>query len=257
LKATCAAVYEHPAVRWLLGGELHPGGAATTRRHLRAVDPKPGERLLDVACGAGDSALLAAGQLGLSVTGLDYADGVLAEAGNAAEERGLADRAKFVRGDAESLAFDDASFDLALCECSLCLFPDKTRAIEEIRRVLRPGGRLALADVVAKRERLPEQLRGALATVACVGEALSTEELAALLEAHGFSIQVMELRRDDVAAMAARVEDRLRGVRILAAGAFESSLPGGVEEAIELVRLARREIDRWNLGYAIFGAWRG
>jgi arsenite methyltransferase len=173
-----------------------------------------------------------------------------------AAEWGLADRAEFVRGDAESLPFDDASFDIALCECSLCLFPDKARAIEEIRRVLRPGGRLALADVVARQWRLPGELRGALASVACVGEALSAEQLARLLEEHGFWISVMELRRDDAAAMAVGVEDRLRGIRILGAGGFGSILPGGVEEAIELARVARREIDRWNLGYTIFGARR-
>jgi arsenite methyltransferase len=243
-------------VRWLLGGELHPGGAATTRRALTIVDPKPGERLLDVACGAGQSALMAARERDLVVSGVDASEALLADARERAVAEGLGERAEFVCADAELLPFEDGSFDLALCECSLCLFPDKATAVGELHRVLRPGGRLALADIVAKRERLPEELRGALATVACVGEALSSEELARLLEATGFFIRVMEVRRDDAAATATRVEDRLRGVRVLGGDAFDSVLAGGVDEAIELVRLARREIDRWNLGYAIFGARR-
>jgi arsenite methyltransferase len=199
---------------------------------------------------------VAARERDLAATGVDASEALLAEARERAEAEDLGGRAEFVRADAESLPFEDGSFDLALCECSLCLFADKAMAVGELQRVVRPGGRLALADIVAKRERLPEELRGALATVACVGEALSSEELAQLLEATGFFIRVMEVRRDDAAAMAARVEDRLRGVRVLRGDAFDSVLAGGVDEAIELVRLARREIDRWNLGYAIVGARR-
>jgi arsenite methyltransferase len=192
----------------------------------------------------------------LVVSGVDASGALLADARERAEADDLSERAEFVRADAASLPFEDGSFDLALCECSLCLFPDKATAVRELHRVLRPGGRLALADAVVKRERLPEELRGPLATAACVGEALSAEELARLLEATGFFIRVMEVRRDDAAAMAARVEDRLRGVRVLGGDAFDSVLAGSVDEAIELVRLARREIARWNLGYAIFGASR-
>jgi arsenite methyltransferase len=242
-------------VRWLLGGELHPGGEATTRRALGLIDPQPGERLVDVACGAGASALVAADEYGLEVNGIDSSEDLLAEARAGAESRGLADRATFVAADAEALPIADESFDLALCECSLCLFEDKPRAVAEVHRVLRPGGRVALADVAAHRERLPAELRGALATIACVGEALSAEELARLLEATGFVVRAMELRRDEAAAMASRVEDRLRGARVLGV-VDDEALPGGVDEAIELVRLARREIDRGNLGYAILGAWK-
>ena len=256
MREGCAALYEQPAVRWLLGGELHPGGAEATRRALAIVEPDPGERLLDVACGAGQSALLAARERDLVVTGVDASGTLVAEARERAEADGVADRAEFVRADAESLPFDDGSFDLALCECSLCLFPDKEGAAAELHRILRPGGRLALADVVAKGERLPEELRGALATVACVGEALSAQRLAQLLEHTGFAIGVMEHRHEDAAAMVARVEDRLRGVRILGGEAFDAAGVGGIDQAIELAGLARQEIDRWNLGYAIFGAWK-
>jgi ubiquinone/menaquinone biosynthesis C-methylase UbiE len=199
---------------------------------------------------------LAARERDVVVTGVDANEALLADARERAAAEDLGERAEFLCADAESLPLADGSFDLVLCECSLCLFPDKAAAVGELHRVLRPGGRLALADVVAKRERLPQELRGALATVACVGEALSAEELARLLEVTGFFISVMEVRRDDAAAMAARVEDRLRGVRVVGGDAFDSVLVGGVDEAIELARLARREIDRSNLGYAILGASR-
>ena len=64
LKSCCAATYAEPAVRWLLGGELHPGGEAATRRALELVMLGRGDRLLDVACGSGASALLAAREFG-------------------------------------------------------------------------------------------------------------------------------------------------------------------------------------------------
>src|ERR671923_304621 len=68
--------------------------------------------------------------------------------------------------------FADGEFDAVLCECSLSTFPDKGRAVAEMRRVLRPGGRVAISDVVTDHARLPEQLRGTVATLACVGGAL-------------------------------------------------------------------------------------
>ena len=191
----------------------------------------------------------------MTVTGLDPSDALLAEARRHAEADGLGDQADFVPGDAQSLPFEDSSFDLALCECSLCLFQDKARAVREIQRVLRPGGRLALADVVAKADRLPSELRGALATLACVGEALAADGLAQVLEAAGFEIRAMEIQREDAARMAMRVEDRLRGARVLGS-AVPSGRPARIDEALELVRLARREIDRGTLGYAILAAVR-
>ena len=160
-----------------------------------------------------------------------------------------------MEGDAESLPFADQAFDAVLCECSLCTFGDKERAVAEIHRVLRPGGRLAIADVVAVRSRLPAALRGALAQVACVGDALSEGELLALVEGAGFESLAVEDRAADAGALAERVEDRLRGARLLGWGQAGAA-PVSVEEAIELVRLARRALASGALGYAIVTARR-
>jgi SAM-dependent methyltransferase len=254
-KRACAAAYSRPAARWLLGGELHPGGAAATLRALELIDAGPGDGLLDVASGAGTSAILAARQLGCRATGVEYSAAAVAEARDAARAASLGDRAAFVEGDAESLPFADQAFDAVLCECSLCTFGDKERAVAEIHRVLRPGGRLAIADVVAVRSRLPAALRGALAQVACVGDALSEGELLALVEGAGFESLAVEDRAADAGALAERVEDRLRGARLLGWGQAGAA-PVSVEEAIELVRLARRALASGALGYAIVTARR-
>jgi arsenite methyltransferase len=255
LKSCCAAVYEHPAVRWLLGGELHPGGERTTRRALELILLTGGDRLLDVASGTGASALLAAREFGATVTGVDYGDQAVLAATAAAEREQLDHRVRFTRGDAEALALADGSFDAVLCECSLCTFPDKPRALAEMRRVLRPGGRLALADVVVDPKRLPDELIGPIATIACVGSALTRGGYEELLAEGGFDLCAVEDRTADTASFAERIEERLRGARLLGLGGFTES-PFGIEEAIRLAGLARRAIADGSIGYAIFAASR-
>jgi arsenite methyltransferase len=254
-KSCCAAVYEHPAVQWLLGEELHPGGEAGTLRALELGGVRTGDRLLDVASGQGASVLLAARELGCEAVGLEYGPAAVAAANAAAEAARLADRASFHQGDAESLPFQEQSFDAVLCECSLCTFPDKRRAIEEMRRVLRPGGRLVLSDVLVDRARLPDQLRGSLAVVACVGDALPREGYEQLLTQAKLSIRKVEERSQDAALLARRVHDRLRGARLLG---FDhvAGAPLATQAAIELLTGARRAIDEGALGYAIFAAER-
>jgi arsenite methyltransferase len=256
LKSCCASLYEHPATRWLLGGDLHPGGQRATRRALELIGLRPGERMLDVASGTGDSAILATREFGAIAAGVDYGSHAVRDAQARADAAGLCDRVGFVVGDAEALPFGDAEFDAVLCECSLCVFPDKERALGEIHRVLRPGGRLALADVVVDRNRLPERLDGALAAIACIGEALSRREYWGLLGRMGFGAMAYQWRGEDAAALAERVHDRLRGARLLNAGREGAALPVGVEEAIELVQAARGAIADGALGYAIFAVSR-
>ena len=255
LKGCCAAVYEHPAVRWLLGEELHPGGEAATLRALELGGVRTEDRLLDVASGRGASALLAARELACEVTGLEYSGAAVREANRAAAATGLDDRVRFRQGDAEALPFADASFDAVLCECSLCTFPDKRRAASELHRVLRPGGRLVLSDVVVDRRRLPEELTGPLAVLACVGEALSRDGYERLLGDAGLPVLAVEERNEDAARLARRVHERLRGARLLG---FEgmAGAPLATGDAIDLLARARRAIGDGALGYAIFIASR-
>jgi SAM-dependent methyltransferase len=255
LKACCASTYEEPAVRWLLGGELHPGGDDSTRRALELITLRPGERLLDVASGTGTSALLAAREFGSRVTGVDYGEQAVLGATTAARAERLDLRARFVRGDAEDLPVPDDSFDAVLCECSVCTFPQKERAVAEMARVLRPGGRLAIADVVVDHERLPDELLGPMATIACVGSALDRCGYQDLLIGAGLDVYAVEDRSPDAARLAERLEERLRGARLLGLDRFAGS-PFDIREAIELIRLARRSIDEGALGYAIFAASR-
>lgn len=255
VNSCCATLYEHPAVRWLLGDELHPGGATTTRCSLELIGAAPADRLLDIASGQGNSSLLAAREFGCTVTGIDCRPAAVIDAARAADAAGVGERAVFYVGDAEALPVEDASFDAVLCECSLSMFANKPKAVAEICRVLRPGGRVAIADVVADHDRLPACLRGPLAAVACVGAALSREDLARELSSRGLRLLATQSCAQEAADMAERVYDRLRGARILGIGRL-TGLSQAIEEALEMAVAARAAIARGALDYAIFAGAR-
>jgi arsenite methyltransferase len=107
-----------------------------------------GEHVLDVGSGAGSDSLVAAQMVGAegSVTGLDMTPEMLRKARAAAAEMG-ATNVTFVEGEAESLPFEDENFDVVISNGVIDLTPDKDAVFSEIHRVLRPGGRIQIADV--------------------------------------------------------------------------------------------------------------
>jgi arsenite methyltransferase len=109
---------------------------------------QPGEDVLDVGCGAGMDSLVAAQMVGAtgSVTGIDMTPEMVAKARGSIAEMGLGN-VTVVEGSAEHLPFDDASFDVVISNGVIDLVPDKDAVFSEITRVLRPGGRIQLADV--------------------------------------------------------------------------------------------------------------
>jgi ubiquinone/menaquinone biosynthesis C-methylase UbiE len=113
---------------------------------LAAARPAAGEIVLDAACGVGSVAVEVAHAVGPDgrVLGVDLSGKMVDAARRRAEERGLSN-VEFMRMDAEELALPSASFDLALCALGLPYMPDPERAVSELRRILRPGGRIALS----------------------------------------------------------------------------------------------------------------
>ncbi len=248
LKACCAQLYESDEVLWLLDGELHPGGEQLSLRLAELAGVAPGQRVVDVACGRGATALLLARELGCEAVGVDLGARAIAQARHAA---GAGERASFLVGDAETLPLRDAGFDVALSECSLCTFPDKPRAIAEMARVVRPGGTVAIADVTADLDALPAALRTAAAQVACVAEARSSDEYVALLRDAGCEPLATEPHDAELRVMADRIEARLRVARMVTPPGEQRER---AREAAALARMAIEAIGRGSLGYALITA---
>jgi arsenite methyltransferase len=230
IKACCAATYGSEAVRWLLGDRLHPGGARLTARLVDALGAAPGALGADVACGPGTSALQAAERTGCNVVGVDLSASNIELATTAAAASGLAGRARFVVGDAEALPLADAGVDGVLCECALRTFPDKPAAVREITRVLRPGGVLALSDVMADPDRLRVELRSLDAWIACIGDARPLPALAELIAAGGLTVELRERQNAALSELVDRVDARLRVARAVGS-AIPAALAGGSNAA--------------------------
>ena len=140
-----AEIKERQQLAWASGDYAMFGAALLIMSELlcEAVDLRPGQRVLDVATGSGNTALAAARRFG-ETTGIDYVPALL-ERGR---ERAAAERLEiaFREGDAESIPFPDASFDVVLSTVGVMFAPDQEKAAGELLRVCRPGGRIGLAN---------------------------------------------------------------------------------------------------------------
>lgn len=155
---------------------------------LALASIKPGETVLDLGSGAGFDCFLAARQLAGTgrVIGVDMTAAMITKARANAKKAGIAN-VEFRLGEIEALPVADATVDLIMSNCVINLSPEKPRVFREAFRVLKPGGRLAIADVVAVKP-LPKELRQKLAAIgACIGGATPLDELREGLKAAGFA----------------------------------------------------------------------
>lgn len=162
---------------------------------LAIASIKPGETVLDLGSGAGFDAFLAARQLAGTgrVIGVDLTAAMVAKARRNAAKSGLV-HVEFRLGEIEALPVADATVDLIISNCVINLSPEKPRAFAEAFRVLKPGGRLAISDVVATRP-LPEDICAQLPLIgACIGGASLVDEMRAMLAAAGFTRVEIELQ---------------------------------------------------------------
>lgn len=253
IKSCCADAYSKDIVALLLGDSYHPGGTALTRHLADRLALTPGGRVLDVASGRGTTALLLADLYGVRADGIDYAPANTALAQGAAEAAGLTDRAVFATGDAERLPYDDGPFDAVVSECALCTFPDKPRAAAEFARVLKPGGRLGITDVTADTDRLPPELRGLTARIACIADARPLDDYAELLAAAGLRVLTTERHDEAIIRMIDQIQARLSMLRITAPARLTDA---GVDldAAPAVLDAARAAVTDGVLGYALLTA---
>ena len=148
---------------------------------------KPGETVLDLGSGGGIDVLLSAKRVGPSgkAYGLDMTDDMLALARDNQQKAGV-ENVEFLKGEIENIPLPDNSVDVIISNCVINLSADKDRVLREAFRVLKPGGRFAVSDVVV-RGKVPEEVRkNMLLWVGCIAGALEDDQYAAKLATAGF-----------------------------------------------------------------------
>jgi SAM-dependent methyltransferase len=188
------------------------------------IDLHPGEIVLDLGSGGGIDVLLSARRVGPSgkAFGLDMTDDMLALARENQRQAGV-ENVEFLKGEIENIPLADNSVDVVISNCVINLSADKDRVLRETFRVLKPGGRFAVSDVVV-RGTVPDAVRKSmLLWVGCIAGALEQEDYRAKLAAAGFTGILIEPTRSyniedarhflteagiDVDAIAPQVQDR-------------------------------------------------
>jgi len=147
----------------------------------------PGETVLDLGSGGGIDVLLSARRVGPTgkAYGLDMTDEMLALA-NENKRKAGAENVEFLKGEIEHIPLPENSVDVIISNCVINLSADKDRVLQEAFRVLKPGGRLAVSDVVTRGEIAPKIRRSVLLWVGCVAGALEEGEYRQKLAAAGF-----------------------------------------------------------------------
>ena len=182
---------------------------------------EPGETVLDLGSGGGIDVILSAKRVGPTgkAYGLDMTDEMLALAEENKAKSGLAN-VEFLRGEIESIPLPAASVDVVISNCVINLSGDKDRVLREAFRVLRPGGRFAVSDVVVRGEVPPAIRRSMELWAGCIAGALSENDYRAKLFAAGFT---------DVGVEVTRVYGGEDARVFLAGQGFDDSVAGAVD----------------------------
>lgn len=157
---------------------------------------RPGETVVDLGSGSGMDSFLAARQVGAAgrVIGIDMTDAQLEKARRIAREQGI-ENVEFENAHIEQLPLEDACADVVISNGVVNLSPTKDRVFAEAARVLRPGGRLALADIVTNTQLPVGVTCDASLWAACIGGALQRDDYREAIESAGFELQ--DLKEND------------------------------------------------------------
>ncbi len=193
-----------------------------------------GETVLDLGSGGGIDVLLSAQRVGPTgkAYGLDMTEEMLALANDNKRKAGV-ENVEFLKGEIEHIPLPDSSVDVIISNCVINLSADKDQVLREALRVLKPGGRLAVSDVVTRGEMLPEIRKNVLLWVGCVAGALEENEYRAKLAAAGFENIEIEPTRvygiDDARAFLAGQGMDVDAIAPQVDGKFMSAFVRGVK----------------------------
>ena len=182
------ALYEDENFFGFVEDTLRPGGLQLTAEMIGKCNLSKGAKILDIGCGYGKTVKFLRDQMGLQSFGIDTAANMVK--GGLAVDGSL----NLLVSDAETLPFADAAFDAVITECVFCLLPNKPKALAEIRRVLKPNGKLIISDLYLQK---PSSEKVNLNGITCLQNLMTKEEICQIIIESGFLNRSWDDKRSD------------------------------------------------------------
>ena len=213
----CSVFYEQDWVRNLAEDIFHPGGEELTRKTITVMQLPEYARIADLGCGTGSTAIQLAREFDLDVSALDISAINIERAAQRAKEAGVSIR--FNQSDVKRLPYANNELDAVLAECTFSLFGQQEEVLAEIRRVLKPAGKLAISDM-ATAGPLADDIAAILAPWTCLTDAVEQATYEQMFVKAGFKIQTTA---DESSALISLVRMLKRKLLVLGAGAVFNS----------------------------------
>ena len=226
-----------------------------TNQMAKLLEIDPGDWVADLASARGASAMAVSRVFKCKVVGVEFGREAAVQAQGEAQSASTATRSYTVQGDAESPPLRPESFDAVFCECSMSLFPDKLRAVNEIASLLRPGGRFGLSDVTVEPDSLPVELNGTIGQLLCLSDALNVSGYVGLLKNSGLDLIDQVDASDEAQKILDALDAKLRAFmawqKLTRQQSPQTEL---LEQAPELLSTLRELVVQGRVGYWIFVA---
>lgn len=181
------------SIKNLIPLSYHPGGDETTKTLIKETSIGKDSMVLDVASGTGETALYIAMNFGSNVVGVDLSRKMIEYANTLVKVVDLGHKVKFILADAERIPMRDDVFDAAISECTLCLVPDMLKVLCEMKRVIKPGAKVAISDVILA-EKIPPELANTVLHASCISNTKTLNEYIASFKRAGLK----EIKAEDV-----------------------------------------------------------
>jgi arsenite methyltransferase len=248
-KKAVSRAYEIYESKSLLGEAFHPGGLDLTTRTAEIAGVGTFSFVLDICSGIGTSAIFSSSKYGCRVISIDLSSKLTSIAQRRAKAEKLSQKVSFIIGDAENLPFRGAIFDVVMSECSFSLLPNKKKAASEIKRVLKPGGKFVLNDIIL-RGHIDKGMQTQASFFLCIAGAMSLEDYLNLLQEAGFTDFYTEDYSRELRKMGYQILIRSGGIKNFLANI--SVQPSGVSEDITHTREVWQRLFREGKpGYAL------
>lgn len=245
----CSTFYEQDWVRSLAEDIFHPGGAELTLKTVSAMGLSPVASLIDLGCGTGSSAIKIERLFDFGISAIDASAANIERACQRVDPSVSAIR--FLQSGVHDMPFDDGKFDGVLAECTFSLFPDQPAVLDEIRRILKPAGKLAITDM-ATGGRLPSDIQDVLAPWTCLKDAVTERDYLDLFQVAGF--RVLEVS-DESWGLKQLILQLKRKLLLMGTGSLlgAPSIPGLDPASIKYwLNRAREEVDAGRIRYLRF-----